>query len=359
MKILVLTEDYPSNSNKYAMSYVHSRNLEYIKNRIEVTVLCFRSKNSYEIDNIRVFPESKVNINNFDMVISHAPNLKNHVRYILKYRKCIKKILFFIHGHEVLLTSKIYPEPYKLLDTSSNFKKSFINIYDHIKIKVIKFFLLYLLKNEKCRIVFVSEWMFEEFVKHVKVSKEKLGNNYSIIPNALNSVFLEESYKPIEENNLILTIRPFDNSKYCVDLVNEIAHKNPNFEFHLYGKGNYFKKYKKADNLYVYNKFFTHNEMPGLFNKYKAVLMPTRLDAQGVMMCEMATFGVPLITSDIKICKDMLSNFENVTFINNEVTPNNLSEILNNIIKNETSNKYTFSKENTVLREVNLIKSQW
>ena len=33
--------------------------------------------------------------------------------------------------------------------------------------------------------------------------------------------------------------------------------------------------------------------------------MPTRADAQGVMACEMATFGIPLITSNIDVCKEV------------------------------------------------------
>ena len=45
--------------------------------------------------------------------------------------------------------------------------------------------------------------------------------------------------------------------------------------------------------------------------------MHTRTDAQGVMMCEMATFGMPLITSDISVCHEVFDGFNGVGFISN------------------------------------------
>ena len=44
--------------------------------------------------------------------------------------------------------------------------------------------------------------------------------------------------------------------------------------------------------------------------------MPTRLDAQGVMMCEMATFGIPVLTSDIDICQELSQVFKNMIMFN-------------------------------------------
>lgn len=54
-----------------------------------------------------------------------------------------------------------------------------------------------------------------------------------------------------------------------------------------------------------------------MLNSYKYALMPTRLDAQGVMMCEMAVYGIPTIVSDIAVCHEMLDSYPNVLFIDN------------------------------------------
>ena len=47
-------------------------------------------------------------------------------------------------------------------------------------------------------------------------------------------------------------------------------------------------------------------KMIAILNSAKCALMPTRTDAQGVMMCEMVAFGMPLITSDIPVCHEVL-----------------------------------------------------
>ena len=53
MKVLVLVEDYPSNTSKILM-YVHVRNKYYMKKGMEVTVLSFKAKEKYNIDGINV-----------------------------------------------------------------------------------------------------------------------------------------------------------------------------------------------------------------------------------------------------------------------------------------------------------------
>lgn len=84
--------------------------------------------------------------------------------------------------------------------------------------------------------------------------------------------------------------------------------------------------------------------------------MPTRTDAQGLMMCEMASFGIPLITSDIPVCHEIFDGFKNVALINNEkIKANNLTEIYNKIKdKKEKNNKYFF--ENTSKEEINILE---
>jgi hypothetical protein len=49
------------------------------------------------------------------------------------------------------------------------------------------------------------------------------------------------------------------------------------------------------------------------------------------MACEMATLGIPLITSDIQICREVFSSFANVAFIRNENAKIDLSSTLENL----------------------------
>ena len=54
MKILVLSESYPSPERVYAMGFVHSRSLEYLRLGYEVTVLSFAADGPYEFEGVEV-----------------------------------------------------------------------------------------------------------------------------------------------------------------------------------------------------------------------------------------------------------------------------------------------------------------
>lgn len=313
MKILVLTQDYPSIDKPYAMSYVHSRNVEYEKLNHSVRVVNFLAKKNYQFDSIDVYPFSQDLVEWADIIVSHAPNVKNHIRALKSVEG--KKIVFFFHGHEVLHQYGDYPAPYVWKKEKSS-KKIFIKIYDHLKMIVIKSFLKKCSTKNKVACVFVSDWMKRQFVKNLSLNPTDLGQ-YKIIPNACNSAFLMNSYVFNVEGKLAdsITIRPLDDSKYAVDLVVETALNNPNLEFHIYGKGNYFTFNEKPKNVTVINQFIQQKDIPELLNKYRFAMMPTRYDAQGVMMCEMATYGIPLVTTDFEVCTEMLKGFENVTII--------------------------------------------
>ena len=89
--------------------------------------------------------------------------------------------------------------------------------------------------------------------------------------------------------------------------------------------------------------------MIDLLNKSKCALMPTRTDAQGVMACEMATFGIPLVTTDLPVCHEVFDTFTNVQFINNDEQIN--CEKLLKQCRTAEKNKLYFIK-NTIEKEI-------
>ena len=154
-----------------------------------------------------------------------------------------------------------------------------------------------------------------------------------------------------------ITIRGYlDGSKYCIDLVNDLAKANPKYSFLVIGKGEFFSHYEKAENLQWVDEHLNHEEIVEYLNRSRCALMPTRTDAQGLMMCEMATFGIPVITSDIPVCHEVLDDFENVAFIDNENQNADLSQIIEKLtdkVPYPKNNKYFAA--NTVQKEVDLI----
>jgi len=328
MKILVLASNYPSKQDIYNSPFIHSRCLEYKKYGHDVQVLSFLSKDDYCFEDIQVFSEKNIQLGfKPDLIMAHAPNRTNHLRVINKMFSKIPLMIYF-HGHEIMKINKHYPEPFE-----KNMKKLYkVMIKDFIKLFFLKSFLIKKLKQGNLHIVFVSEWMRKTAFDDLKLNKKEmlfLNSNSTVIANPANSVFLNNSFQ--YENEKIadfITIRPFDNPKYAIDIVYKVAKDNPKFIFHVYGEGTYFDAKEILANLKVFKKFIVQKEIPKLLNKYKYALMPTRLDSQGVMMCEIASYGMPIFTSDIPICHEMLDGFK-VAYIQNSIEKvQNLSQLL-------------------------------
>ena len=324
-KILVVVEDYPNEINAYPMAYVHTRNKTYLNKGydIEISVLSFKCKKSYIWDGVKVYSEKEIyemGVDKFNSFISHAPNVKNHIRFF-KMNK-INDITFFIHGHEVLNVNKYYPKPYSWDKEKNMFLR---RIYDYFKLKIISRFFM---SNNDFKFIFVSKWMENEALKNLKI--KKLANTF-IIHNPINEQF---SLKLFDQRNDkkydFITVRPLNGAKYCMDVVYKLAEKHPEFQFKIIGKGDFFKYNRKIDNIDWDNNFYKPNELLKMLNEAKVALMPTRLDSQGVMMCELATYGMPIITSDIPICYEMLDGYEQSYFINNDNPELKFKEIISN-----------------------------
>ena len=97
----------------------------------------------------------------------------------------------------------------------------------------------------------------------------------------------------------------------------------------------------------------SHDEIVDTLNSARYALMPTRTDAQGLMMCEMAAFGIPVITSDIPVCHEVFDGFENVTFIDNRDSELSLEDIAARESKCCKDTRYY--RDNTVNKEMELL----
>lgn len=332
MKVLVAVVDYPNNDGNRSMMFVHVRNQYYRENGVDVSVLNFSAKQNYEIDGIRVitFSYYKKNIDfNYDVLISHAANIRNHYRFLKKYEKNFEKLLFFFHGHEVLKLNEVYPAPFKFFKQASKPRKVFQNLYDSFKLKLWNKY--YTKITYKSQFIFVSNWLYQKFLMYTKIDPIKIDYHVSIIHNSVAKVFEENKYQyDTEKEYDFITIRShMDESKYCVDIVNELAKNNSDLKFLLVGKGEIFNHIKKEKNITWINMTLKHEEMLNLMNSSKCGLLPTRQDTQGVMTCEMATFGLPVITSNIDVCHEICGELQNVNFIDN----NNMKVDLNSMLK--------------------------
>jgi len=361
MKILVLATSYPRPDGSSALQYIHSRNQLYLQHGIDVSVLSFDAEADYELDGVKVYTlhtyENKLEHEPFDLLVSHAPNLRNHYKFIKKYGNLYKDIVFFFHGHEVLETAKIYPTPYEYaqkIQLNTDFKR---RLYDRFKLL---FWRKYFKKIAyKSHFVFVSEWMYRMFLRFVKIDPKYIEGKKSIIYNCVGDNFEQYSYDYSTPKKYdFITIRNhLDGSKYCIDLVTNIAKLHPEYRFCVIGEGVFYEHYDKPDNLEWIDKSLRHEEIIGYLNQSHCALIPTRADAQGVMACEMATFGIPVITSDIDVCAEVFKGFPNVGLIHNEEENIDIESLFNQLMKGlpyEKNEKYF--AQNTILKEVQLFK---
>ena len=134
---------------------------------------------------------------------------------------------------------------------------------------------------------------------------------------------------------------------------------NPDRKFLVIGKGEFFEHYSIPINMTRIEKILNHDEIIQYLNSSRVALMPTRTDAQGLMACEMATFGIPLVTSDIQVCHEVFHDFPSVAFIDNETFDNiDLCEFINNLDTNKEVNKIkTYYSEQTMRKEFNLLSN--
>lgn len=357
-KILVLVQNYPNNDGGVALMYVHVRNKYYIQHDIDVTVLNFSASDDYVIDNIRVITEDtyKRENNKYDVLVSHAANIRNHYRFLKKYDDRFEHMIFFFHGHEVVMINEVYPKPYDYMKKDSWIRIQMQNCYDRFKLSVWhQYFKTIAYKAE---FIFVSNWLHDEFQKYVKLSDDDLNKHVHIINNSVGKVFEENSYKYEGDKKYdFITIRSYmDDSKYCVDLVNELAIKYPEYKFLLIGRGNFYKLHKIPQNVEWIDKFLSHDEIMEYINQSRCGLLLTREDTQGVMTCELAEYGIPVITSDIAVCREICGNVSNIKLIQNEIDNIDLKSSYETLLKNvpyEKQNKFSYI--NTVKLEENII----
>lgn len=330
--VLVAVENYPNNNGGVALAYVHTRNKAYALNGIDVTVLSFCAKEDYIYDDIRVITV-KTYLNeksNYNILICHASNVRHHYRFLKKYGKNFAKYVFFFHGHEVLKINETYSKPYPYVQ-NSKFKVWLQNRYDEFKLAVWRKY--YVKVREKSTFVFVSKWMLDEFLKWTKIPYDLIKSRCQITYNCIGKVFETTTYDVEKSKEYdFITIRSYmDGSKYCIDVVNNLAFANPSMKFLVVGKGSFFDHYEKAPNVTWLNQTMNHQEIINSIQKARCALMPTRTDAQGLMMCEMASTGMPLITSEIPVCHEVFDDFTNVRFINNNLVGVDLAKTLGEI----------------------------
>lgn len=360
MKLLVLTAFYPQPGVTRERMFVHVRDLYYQEHGAEVTVLDFAAKEDYGIDGIQVITEASFRrepgLYAGRLCICHSANLRNHYRFLKRYQALFPHLVFFFHGHEVLHLTVDYPLPYPYLRQARPSRRLFQKLYDTAKLALWGRY--YRALSGKADFVFVSRWLFDRCRRYMKGRPPFVPGDprVHIIPNSAGRPFEEGAYSPAGEKPYdFVTVRgDLDGSKYCADLVAAYARACPDKRFLIIGAGRYFDHDPLPENAVLINRSLSHPELLSYLDQARCGLMPTREDTQGVMTCEMITYGLPVITSDIDVCHEFFGGLPNVRLIPND-RPADIAALSAELAASVPCPKCRrWSAENTIARELTL-----
>ncbi|PMJ38243.1 hypothetical protein BCU24_21095 [Vibrio cyclitrophicus] len=371
LNIAIISSQYPSKNNHYAHTFVHQRSLYFQNLGYKITVLVPSIiADEYTFDGVTVELTSAKNIaqklTSFDCIYLHLLHIKkprDEVSGEVIYNSIIGNnipVAMYIHGAEVQkVLSRKFEMSYSLKSLITMMYKDFYYIP-----KVAKFYKRLMLAGNYC-IATPSLWMKNEAESNLGVELK----NVNIIPNGIDT----NKFKPLHTekyNKRLLSIRQLTSSKYAVDLSIQMMVFLPEYILDLYGKGPKLDEYKKmAKNLGVIERInfieelIPNSEMPFVMNKYKYFVCPTRMDAQGVSMCEAMACGCIVITNSNTAIPEFVNNGKNgICSDTPEEMAKKISELNNNIelssiISCEARNSMLKLDINVMLnKELNMLK---
>lgn len=371
---LIISPGYPSDSDKYNTAFVHTRVKEYLQSGISVDVLTINclpgiSKYTFEdVDVIRAdyaFLRDALGTKKYKNIVIHFFDC-NYGNVLDSVDTIDTNIFLFVHGADVLYHSlPEYASPYfggklDLSYRSEEFAKRDYYIKKYNNLKNVKW-------------IFVSDFIRTKLEKTLDIKI----NNYEIIPNYIDNTLFSYKEKNEELQKKIFVLRKFSNDFcYALDIdvraILTLSRREcfKELEFDIYGSGEMFDTLtaplKSFDNVHLHNKFLTHDEIKEIHNTHGIALFASRFDTQGVSLCEAASSGCAVVTSEIEAIMSYIDKELGVVCETEEFTQyadviEKLAfdyEYFNKVaIAESKSVQEKFSYENTIQKELNLYKN--
>jgi glycosyltransferase involved in cell wall biosynthesis len=306
MKVAVISSDYPSSDLLYGDVFVHTRLRQYQK-QMQVAVTGVNENLPAD----RVFTNEGIDVHISNTLQGFYQQLRSlqadvivchflQFRYLDFLQSLRKPLLIFAHGYDTTswrrrlmnydsIGSVRYLIPYML----SNMRQ----------LKALRSFIRSTQNRPDVHFVYVSEWLRQ-------AAQEDLGlevKQSSVIANGIDTTRFSYTPKNPELRKRILLLRSFKAVNYGNDLAVQTILKlrdKPFFSelsFRLQGEGYLFPRLteclREFPNIELVNSYSENKDIPGIHQQYGLFLCPSRLDSQGVSMCEAMSSGlVPLTT---------------------------------------------------------------
>lgn len=373
-EVLIIVPDYPSYVNLYSCAFAHSRNKEYIKNGIKIQVFAvnpyiwFQTK--YCKDEVPVIRGTYENLKDL-LSKKHYKTIVAH--FVDEYLYPIfdgnvynnQKLIFICHGPETVykyLVNKT--RPYFTAPCKEPINNSLFDLKDYYVHKYAE--------KDNVEWVFVSDWL-----KEFSEEQQKIKFKHSrVINNIIDEDLFPYTKRDAEKRKKILMVRKFDNiCQHSIDQVVfailELSRRKifKDLEFDIYGDGNFYDELvepiRNFKNVNLIRSFIPNEKLNDIYKEHGIMLLPSRHDAHAVSMGESASTGLVVLGSNVTSNPYFMNVEENHTLTDPEDFVG-LADIIERLYNNpkeflkisENMANFTrqFKKENTVLKEVELIK---
>jgi glycosyltransferase involved in cell wall biosynthesis len=349
--------------------FVHTRNVEYIAKGHQVTVLVpSKTFSEYEVDGVRVilanvFTLSKY-LHNSDRLMIHLllHRLDKAIDAGYLYDLIIKERLptvFYIHGVESQTIWNSRREDIKWHNPWTIARWLYRDCY-LIK-RMVKTLQQFNEVGFPCKFVTPSQWMLNESIFHTGIDLTK---KTLVIPNGIDTEHFkfEDHWHNRHE---LLSIRPLSyRGKYAVDLLLDAASKQTSqFSLSLYGRGDdekliadVAKKIIPELNFTLKPEFINQKDIPGIHAQHGIYLAVTRMDAQGVSMCEAMASGLPTISFDTCAIPEFIEH-NKTGLLADSYNTEQFSEHINELVENRQLFELLASNARTAMEAIDVRKT--
>lgn len=372
--VLIIVPDYPSYVNLYACAFAHSRNKEYVKNNLKIQVFAVNStidfQTKYERDNVPVIRGSYKDLKellsttHYPVVMAHFVDEKLYPIFEGNIYDN-QKLLFICHGPEVVykylvnVTRPYFSKPVDFNDINKRFELS-------------DFYVRRFSQKDNVEWIFVSNWL-KEFAEKEQGFKFK---HSRVINNVIDEELFPYTKRDPELRKKIIVVRKFDNiCQHSIDqivlCIMELSRRSffKDLEFDIYGDGYYYDELveplRQFSNVHLIRRFIPNEQLNDVYKEHGIILLPSRHDAHAVSMGESASTGLVVLGSNVTSNPYFMNEKENHTLTDPEDYVG-LANIIERLYKDpkefsrisENMSKFTrqFVKENTVKKEIDLIK---
>ena len=325
MKIVFVTSRYPTENNPYNHMFVHMRCVEFLKMGHDVQVYVPSGDNTkYVYEGVAVEKIAAKDIakklDERSIIYIHLLNITPipHLNGWYIYKHILQKKLpyiMYVHGNEVQKHSaREFDITKGFIDFLKRLKKDFYAM------PRMESFVRKTKDLQGSRYVFPSLWMKGEMERNLDIKLD----NYHIIPNGIDTD-LFEFHSNFSKAKKFITIRPLSSKKYAVDIaIKLMGHLPEDCTLDIYGKGEFQDEYEALikslgleKRVKILNTFIERKNLNATLSNYGVFLSPTRMDAQGVMMCEAMASGLLTISSDNTAIPEFIVDEQNGILIDN------------------------------------------